>query len=70
MTYWSDGDEQAFFTWLQSIAGVTGVDGRGTSLRIHLRSRRLSRTTHRELVALYKRYGGDLRELESFVASR
>jgi hypothetical protein len=69
MTYWSDGDEHAFFTWLQSIAGVTSVEGRGASLRIHLRSRRLSRTAQRELVAIYKRYGGDLRELESFVDS-
>jgi hypothetical protein len=70
MTYWSDGDERAFFVWLQSIAGVTGVEGKGSVLRIHLRSRRLSRTAQRELVAIYKRYGGDLRELTPFVDSR
>ena len=67
MWYWSPGDERAFFSWLESIGGVTRVEGRGRTLQIHLRSRRLSRTAQRELVAIYKRYGGDLRELAPFL---
>lgn len=62
----SHGDEKAFFAWLESIGGVTKVEGRGTGLVIHLRSKRISQTALRELVAIYRRYGGDLRELAEF----
>ena len=69
MDYGSEGDERAFFSWLESIPGVSRVVGRGRTLQIHLRSRRLSRIAQRELVAIYKRYGGVLRELEPFLDS-
>jgi hypothetical protein len=64
--FWSYGDEKAFFTWLESIGGVTRVEGKGTGLVIHLRSKRISQTGLRELLAIYRRYGGDLRELAEF----
>ena len=64
--FWSQGDEAAFFSWLESIGGVTRVEGNGLGLLIHLRSTRISKTTRRELVAIYKRYGGDLQELAAF----
>jgi hypothetical protein len=51
---------------LESIGGVTRVEGNGLGLLIHLRSTRISKTTRRELVAIYKRYGGDLQELAAF----
>jgi len=59
-------DEKAFFAWLESIGGVTKVEGKGTGLVIHLRSKRISKTALRELFAIYRRYGGDLRELVQF----
>jgi len=59
-------DEKAFFNWLESIAGVTRVEGRGTGLIIHLRSKRISKAALRELLAIYRRYGGDPRELAEF----
>jgi hypothetical protein len=59
-------DEKAFFAWLESIPGVTRVDGNGTGLLIRLRSRRLSKNALRELVAIYRRYGGDLSEMAQF----
>jgi hypothetical protein len=62
----SYGDEKAFFTWLESIGGVTRVEGRGTGLVIHLRSKRISKTALRELVAIYRRYGGEPGELAQF----
>lgn len=64
--YFSPGDETAFFTWLQGIPGVVGVQGVGRELRIRLRSRRLSAKSLRELIALYWRYGGVLSELAHF----
>jgi hypothetical protein len=66
MRYWSAGDESAFFGWLQSIPGVVSVRGEGRELHIKLRSKRLSATALRELLALYTRYGGKLEELAQF----
>lgn len=66
MRYASPGDESAFFAWLQSIPGVVKVEGRGRELIIYLRSKRLSATALRELLALYVRYRGNLRELAQF----
>lgn len=67
MRYLSEGDEAAFFSWLQSIPGVVRVEGKGSELVIHLRSKRLSSASLRELTALYKRYEGHMRELTRFV---
>lgn len=66
MSYRSEGDEQAFFSWLQSIPGVVSVHGQGRELHIKLRSKRISTNGLRELFALYRRYEGDLSELEMF----
>jgi hypothetical protein len=66
MHYFSPGDENAFFSWLQSIPGVVEVVGRGRELHIRLRSKRLSSQSLRELISLYWRYGGDMTELVQF----
>ena len=68
-TYYSAGDERAFFAWLQSIPGVVKVEGRGRELCVHLRSKRLSAAALRELLALYSRYQGNMRELAQFEQS-
>ena len=70
MHYWAYSDEKAFFTWLESITGVTRVEGIGRELFIHLRSRQLSRTAIMDLIAIYKRYGGDLSQLAQFVTPK
>jgi hypothetical protein len=69
MHYYSRRDEDVFFSWLQSIPGVLKVQGRGTELFIRLRSKRLSATALRELLALYMRYDGNMRELAQFETS-
>lgn len=66
ITYLSLGDENAFFKWLETIPGVTRVEGVGTALIIHLRSSRISEAALREFTAIYKRYGGDMGELSQF----
>jgi hypothetical protein len=66
MRYYSPGDETAFFAWLQAISGVLQVRGDGRELHIALRSKRLSAPALRELLALYQRYGGNMRELAVF----
>ena len=66
MRYFSSGDEDAFFRWLESIPGVIRVRGVGRELLIELRSVRISAEALRELIALYRRYGGQLRDLAVF----
>jgi hypothetical protein len=66
MRYFSQGDEAAFFSWLQSIPGVIATEGRGTELHIKLRSKRLSSESLREFIALYLRFKGNMSELAQF----
>jgi hypothetical protein len=66
MRYYAPGDETAFFGWLQSIPGVVSVRGQGRELHVHTRSTRLSKEALIELVALYRRYRGNLEELAMF----
>jgi hypothetical protein len=66
MRYFSQGDEAAFFSWLQSIPGVIAAEGRSRELHIKLRSKRLSSESLREFIALYRRYNGNMTELAQF----
>lgn len=66
MRYYSLSDELAFFAWLKSSPGVIEVRGEGRQLLIHLKSNRLSASSLREFIALYKRYDGNLEELARF----
>lgn len=55
-------DEKAFFTWLESISGVTKVLGDSEGLKIHLRSP-VSKNCLYDLIAIYSRYEGNMSEL-------
>jgi hypothetical protein len=64
--YYSQGDERAFFEWVNRISCVLKVVGSGPELRIHVRSRRVSHDCLRELIALFHRYQGAMRQLAQF----
>jgi len=64
--YWSQGDESAFFRWLESIPGVKGVKGQGLELIVTLRSSRISSLALRELIALHTRYNLPMQLLAQF----
>jgi hypothetical protein len=66
MRFASPGDETAFFSWLQAIPAVASVRGEGRELHIRLRSARLSAESLRELIAVYDRYDGNMKELAQF----
>ena len=66
MRYYSLRDEAAFFEWLQEIPGVVSVTGVGRELHIKTRSTRLRQDALRELIAIYRRYGGNFKELLIF----
>jgi hypothetical protein len=63
--YGSQGDERAFFEWLNRIPAVYKIGGVGEELHIHVRSR-LSSESLRELIALFDRYDGPLNQLAQF----
>ena len=64
--YWSNGDESAFFQWLESIPGVKSLKGQRQELIVTLQSSRISSVALRELIALHKRYNLPMRSLSRF----
>jgi hypothetical protein len=65
-TYYWQSDEAAFYRWLKSIPGVTDVVGKPKGLVVTLRSKRLSQTALRSLLALHFRYGLPMHALAQF----
>ncbi len=61
--YFSDGDEAAFFAWLEAIPAVRGVSGKVRDLHIALRPGDLNHADWRELNALFRRYEMDMEGL-------
>ncbi|MGQ0659754.1 hypothetical protein [Sphingosinicella sp.] len=67
-TYWSPGDEDAHFAWLDRIAAINGVRGEGRRLFLDIDAQKLTAADLRELQAVYRRYGGDLAQLDGLDA--
>jgi hypothetical protein len=68
-TYFSPGDERAFFNWLQSIPSVSDVGGSSRDLHITLK-RPPSNGDLREFVALLHRYRMNMKPLAAFRTPR
>ena len=69
-TYFSPGDEAAFFSWLKSIPGVKGLRGTPGGLLVDLVSKRLSNSALRELIALHYRFALPMKDLQQFKTAR
>ena len=68
--YFSEGDEAAFFSWLEGIRGVKGVEGRfPDTLTVQIDDSQFTDETLRELIALHHRYGIEMRQLAQFETS-
>ena len=67
VSYWSSGDESAFFSWLDSIGAVSSYRGEGTRLLVELSDAPLTAADHEELLALHRRYGVDERQLQGLI---
>jgi len=68
-TYFSPGDEKAFFDWLLAISCVKSIGGVGRDLHIQLK-RAPGNGDLRELIALLYRYRMDLTPLAALRSSR
>jgi hypothetical protein len=69
-TYYSPLDEDAFFRWLGSIAGVRKVTGTPEGLLVSLRTRNLSEPALRDLIAIHWRYKLPMRDLREFKSAK
>jgi hypothetical protein len=68
-SFFSPGDEEAFFDWLQSILCVKSVRGCLRDLHIALK-KQPNKSELRELIALLYRYRIDMRPLAAFKNKR
>lgn len=66
-SFFSYLDEKHFFTWLESIDGVTHVVGGPGGLRVHLRDEFLSQASAFDIIALFRRYGHPLAPLKPHI---
>ena len=64
--FYSPGDESAFFTWLKSMPFVHSVGGSGRFLDIVVTPSAMNEYDLRELLALFYRYGVNMKQLSFF----
>lgn len=64
--FFSQGDEQAFFGWLDKLPFVVRYEGRGRTLYISINSVAVDEEGLREMLALFRRYEIGLRQLAAF----
>jgi hypothetical protein len=64
--FFSQGDESAFFAWLDKLPFVERYQGRGRILYISVNSAAVDENGLREMLALFRRYGIELKQLAVF----
>lgn len=67
--FFSQGDEAAFFGWLENLDCVDRYEGRGLTLFILVNAAAVDEDGLRELLALFRRYGVELKQLSVFDCS-
>jgi len=68
--YFSQGDEDSFFSWLKTIECISGVHGVGRDLFIEIGTTDVDDADLRELIALFHRYNVNMRQLQQLVTER
>lgn len=64
--FFSLGDEDAFFEWLDKLPCVGKYVGLGDALHISINRAAVDEDALRELLALFRRYGVDMKQLRVF----
>lgn len=68
--FYSQQDEEVFFSWAQSIPAVSAIRGRGSSLFLTLKRSGISDRSLREFLALFQRYRVSMKQLAQFKNTR
>lgn len=66
LPFFSQGDETAFFGWLNNLSIVEKIEGSGTTLLIKVHYSTVDEEGLRELLAIFHRYCIDMRQLIVF----
>lgn len=64
--FFSQLDESAFFEWLKKLPCLSTFEGRGDTLFIRVLNPKVDDYALRELLALFHRYGIDMKQLSVF----
>jgi hypothetical protein len=64
--FYSQYDESTFFRWLKDLPCVDSVDGKGMTIFIKVRPVQVSEDMLRDLLALFRRYGVNKKQLAQF----
>lgn len=64
--FFSRLDEEAFFGWLKKLPSVSTFEGKGDTLSIRVDKSKVDKDALRELLALFQRYGIDMKQLSIF----
>lgn len=67
--YLSQGDEDAFFDWLNGIGCIADVRGVGRQLLISVEESDLPDSDLREIIALFFRYSAEMKQLAQFLTA-
>ena len=68
--FWSEGDENALFSWLESLDCFVNGEGVANRMYFEIQQDKVDPEQWWELHAIYKRYGGDTNQLETLPARR
>jgi hypothetical protein len=66
LCFFSQLDEDAFFEWLKKLRCVSKFEGKGEALVIRVLNAKVDEFALRELLALFHRYGLDMKQLSIF----
>jgi hypothetical protein len=69
VTFYSTGDERAFFEFAKRIKGVRKINGVGEQIQIHVVSR-LSDASLLDVLALFHRYKIEMSQLSRFLTAK
>jgi hypothetical protein len=64
--FFSTLDERGFFEWLGKLACVAELEGKGDTLYIRIFKSKVDEPALRELLALFHRYGVNMKQLIAF----
>lgn len=67
VAFYSHRDEEIFFRWLKDIPSIDNVEGFGHCIVMSI-SREVPDKDLRELLAVFRRYDVDMRQLETLVS--
>lgn len=68
VSFYSEGDETAFFEWLKNIDAIKDIKGVGNEIQLEIDNEVIEDESLRELIAIFTRYTIELNQLKQFLS--